>query len=278
VSLAKTIAICIQRATSRYQQRWIGAAIHHPYIAHLGGRQIRKDTTWAGHLIGSALTTPHKQWQAFNCTATKAQEFLDDCRKWYRLCVYGAHRAGQQIPALVKDNTTTLAFSNGSVIHSRPPTMRNVVGVRDSVLLNEAGVIPNAGELYEALYPIVREARGQGKDAQFIIISNACRVGLWWHTFFTQTVLGESSWHPITTTWEEAKKGQGWRTSRIKAEREAILRDISLPAFLQWYMCRWRSASEGFFEGSLLDASARDTSTHLTVDDWLRPQTFRPRS
>ncbi len=256
---AAALGEAIRRSQNVYQRQWLNTARTAPYIAHLGGRQIRKDTTWAAHLVGGCVSTPHKQWQAFNCTATKAQEFLDDCRKWNTLFGWSCSRAGVSYPRLVVDNATTLKWDNGAVIRSRAPTLRNVVGVRDSVLLNEAGVIPHAQQLYEALYPIVRESRSQGRDAQFVIISNACRKGQWWDEFWSGRVMGgNSSWTPIQTTWEDAKRGQGWTDAQIAEERTQILRDISTPAFLQWYMCVFRSASEGFFESELLDKASVD--------------------
>ena len=135
--------------------------------------------------------------------------------------------------------------------------------------------MPNAGALFEAMYPIVRESRRQNPErkSKFIIASNATRIGTWWWEFWTtQVEKGASNFFGVQTTWEDALRGQGYTEAQIKAERASILRDISLPAFLQWYMCVWRSASEGYFEADLLDRSGYDPGD-LSPEDFMRHQT-----
>lgn len=275
VSATHAIAQAVGAAMARYQQRWLHLAFSHPYLAHLGGRQIRKDTTYSGGCVWQCLTTPHKEWQAFSCTDPKAQEFLGDCRRWNALFTYALERAGLAAPKVVTDNAHVLAWDNGASIKSRSPTVRSAVGIRGSVLLNEVGVIPHAQSLYEAAYPIVSEARSNGKDAQMIVISNASRKGTWWHRFWTSTVLkGKGGWRGILTTWEGAKRALGWTRRQIEKARKRIVESIGVGAFGQWYECKWRSPEEGFFSHALLEAAAYDPGI-LTPEDLLRaPQTI----
>lgn len=273
---AQIIAQAIAAASAGYQRRWLHLSYQHPFLAHLGARQIRKDTSYSCLCVSQALSTPHKEWQAFSCTEGKAQEFLEDCRRWYKLFCYALDRAGRQAPALIKDSVHTLAFSNGSVIRSRAPTVRSAVGIRGSVFLNEVGVIPHAKSLYEAAYPIVSEARAAGRDAQMIVVSNASRKGTWWHGFWTGVVAkGKGAWRGILTTWEGAKRALGWTRHQITQAKRQIIESIGGGAFGQWYECKWRSPEEGFFPHHLLETRGYDPATALEALDLTRlPQTI----
>ena len=265
----------LRRALRPYQLAWVAALMTSPYLLHIGGRQIGKDTTWAAPATLQCMSEGHRQWSCFSSTGPKASEFLDDCRRWSRAFGDAYRRAGQRPPALTKDNATTLQWDNGAVIHSRASTLRSVVGIRDNVLLNEIGTIPHQRELFEAAYPVVRQARANGNNARMIVISNATRLGTWLHEFATTTANDPASgWTAINTPWSETVRSMGWTESRIAEERAQIIASIGIGAFNQWFECQWRSASEGFYAATLLDSISYDPAILSPADLTDLPQTI----
>lgn len=275
MSLHREIQTGLSHCLRSYQLQWIAAAASTPYLVHTGGRQIGKDTTWSAPPVAQCMVESGRQWNAFSSTAPKASEFLDDCRKWAKIIAAAFQKSGHRAPQLVTDNATTLAWDNGSKVISRAPTLRSVVGIRDSVLINEIGVIPHQRALFEAAYPVVRQARANGHDAQMVIISNTTRQGTWLHEFVTTTATDPASgWSHLSTPWSETVRSMGWSEQRIQNERAQIVSSIGLAAFNQWFECHWRSASEGFFSGSLLDSAAYDPRELSPADLTDLPQTI----
>jgi hypothetical protein len=257
--LADELGELMRLALYPYQRDWVALARREPYVAHLGGRQIGKDHTYAFVCTSQMMIESRREWQVFSATDDKAMEFLADCKRWVPAIAFAFRRAGIRPPSLIVDNVHRLGFSNGSIITSRAPTLRRVVGVRDSVLLNEIGVVPGARGMIEGAYPVVSEARSQGRDARYVLVSNASRVGSDWHAYWMETVADRlSDWRPCVSRWSDCKRSLGWSEDKIAAERSRIVRMIGLGAFLQWYECEWRSAADGYLAPSLLDACGYD--------------------
>ena len=275
MTLAHEITRGLSHCLRSYQADWIAQAARTPYVVHTGGRQIGKDLTWSAPPVAQCMVEPNRQWNAFSSTAPKASEFLDDCRKWTRVLSAAFEKSGHRPPQITTDNATTLAWDNGSRVTSRASTLRSVVGMRGSVILNEIGTIPHQRALFEATYPVVRQARANDLDAQLVVISNTTRQGTWLHEFVTTTARDPASgWLHINTPWSETVRAMGWSEGRIARERAQIVASIGVAAFNQWFECHWRSASEGFFPAALLDASSYDPAS-LTVSDLTElPQTI----
>lgn len=275
MTLQREIQTGLSHCLRRYQLAWLALSVAAPYLVHTGGRQIGKDTTWSAPPVVQCMVEDGQQWNAFSSTAPKASEFLDDCRKWTKVVGAAFAKSGRRPPQLTTNNATTLAWDNGSRVTSRASTLRSVVGMRGSVILNEIGTIPHQRALFEATYPVVRQARANGHDAQLVVISNTTRIGTWLHEFVTTTASDPASgWTHINTPWSETVRSMGWTESRIAEERAQIIASIGIGAFNQWFECQWRSASEGFYAATLLDSISYDPAILSPADLTDLPQTI----
>ena len=234
-----------------YQARWIDdiLASKHGRVAVLGGRQIGKDFILAGFLASfRALTRPHHTVNVVSSTDHHAKQMVLDIRRWLRLL---APHFGVTIEK-GRDSKKEIALSNGSAIFSHASTPRALVGQRGDVILNEIGIIPHAEELYQAAYPIYTGARDNGKPAILVLISNASPRGTFWHRFWTDPE--RRGWVDIVAKWSDCMRSMGRSEEWIAETRETRVRDFGMPAFLQWYECVWRAASEGYIPDGLLRA------------------------
>ncbi len=246
-----------------YQRDWITRTITAPTgrIAVLGGRQIGKDFVLAGFVSAyRACTIRHHTVNVVSSTDHHAKQMILDIRRWLELI---APLFGVAIEK-GRDSKKEVALSNGSAIFSHASTPRALVGQRGDVILNEIGIIPHGEELYQAAYPIYTGARDNGKPALLMLVSNAAARGTFWHRFWTDPE--RKGWVDIVAKWSDCMRSMGRSAEWIAEKREQYIRDLGMPAFLQWYECVWRAASEGYLPEGLLRAH---TYTHIPKEVYL---------
>lgn len=232
-----------------YQREWIADVLRSQTgrVAVLGGRQIGKDFILAGFVSAfRACVIPHHTVNVVSSTDHHAKQMILDIRRWLDLL---APLFGASIEK-GRDSKKEVALSNGSVIFSHASTPRALVGQRGDVILNEIGIIPHAEELYQAAYPIYTGARDNEKPAILMLVSNASPRGSFWHRFWTDPE--RSGWTDIVATWSDCMRSMGRSDLWIAERRARYVADLGLPAFLQWYECVWRAASEGYLPEGLL--------------------------
>ncbi len=267
-TLREVITAVLKDRLRPYQLGWCDGLERHSFAAILGGRQIGKDYTIAFYCVAKALLEPGSIWNTFSASAKHAGQWLEDCRVAYRFVMATAAHVGIVLPELggpLKDNVTTIELGNGSWIYSNASTVRSAVGLRGSVLLNEIAVLPNAKDMFDAVYPIVEGAIDNGRNGKLMIVSNASRRGTWWHEWFTGAA--SDGWHKMTTTWEAAVRSMGRRVKWIGKSKAAKIKRLGVGGYAQWYDCKWRASEEGYLPLWLID---RQT--------WGRPgRLFTPR-
>lgn len=266
-ALGEIIQDCIRRILREYQLEWLLALDRYSFVAILGARQIGKDLALALYAVAKGLLEPGSAWNTFSASAKHASQWLDDCRLCYAFIRQATILRGCPLPALgegLKNNVTRLELPGGSAIMSNASTVRSAVGLRGSVLFNECGVLGNAREMYEALYPIVEGARDNGRPAKMIMVSNASARGTWWHDWWTGS--GSRGWHRITTTWTDAmrrrarKDGSRLLSAEWIAASEALkIERLGVGGYAQWYACQWRAVEDGYLPVAMLERQTYDT-------------------
>lgn len=232
-----------------YQRDWIGEimACESEQVAVLGGRQIGKDAILCALLAAfRAVTLPGHTVNVCSSTDDHAKQMVVDIRVW--LGVFGPLYGVR--PVKGRDSKKEISLSNGSTIFSHASTPRALVGQRGDVFLNEIGVIPHAEELYQAAYPVVTGARDNGNPGLLMLVSNASRRGSFWHLFWTNPE--REGWLDITARWSDCMRSRGKSEEWITERRAKYIRDLGMPAYLQWYECVWRAASEGYIPEALI--------------------------
>ena len=270
VNLQDIITGVFRRVLRTYQLDWLRGLEHHAYCAILGGRQIGKDLTLAFYATAKALMEAGTTWNTFSASAKHANQWLQDCRVAYRLIRETTKALGAPLPMLGddgrKDNVTTIELHNGSFIHSNASTVKSAVGLRGSVLLNEIGVLANAKDMYEAVYPIVEGAIDNGRAGKMMIVSNASRRGTFWHQWYTGAL--SAGWHKTETTWESAMLSRGMDTDWTAESKTQKISRLGLGGYSQWYDCKWRASEEGFLSLATIDRQTYGPA---------RPRRYTPR-
>lgn len=248
---ARLASAYIDTALRPYQRLWLDAIQQTGFAAILGGRQIGKDWT-LGAFVALRLWIPDDQWNTSSATRDHAKAFLSDVRTHYTRLADACRALSLPYPKLTVDAKQELATDWGSGVASHASTERSIVGRRGSFILNEVSQIPDAEALFEAAYPIVTGARGNGREAFFIIVGNASHQGSYWQTLWDG--LNSRRWQRVITPWSAAMRLWGMPGAQIDAERERILSDLGLGVFQQWYECQWRPVGSYFYHPALLEA------------------------
>ncbi len=265
----------IARILRRYQIAWLANPA--AFLAHLGARQIGKDFTWALRVALDMVCGPGTLWNALSATARHAATFLSDVRKHIQALLAIMDFCGLKPWEITKDSHTVLWLDNDSQVESHAATVRAVVGRRGNVLMNEVGVVPAAGQLYEAALPIVEGQLDIGARARFVMISNACPQGLFWHQLWTGR--RSKGWAKVTSTWRAcfanwlAQRGEPrWKVQRwIVAKVKARVRKLGSAAYKQWYGCEFRHPSQSYLDNLLLDRAGYDPDNVWDHKDPKRP-------
>ncbi len=123
-----------------------------------------------------------------------------------------------RLPALMRENSSELAWDNGSRVLSLPATTNAGRSLTASfVILDEAAFLAWAEQLYTALKPTID---GGGK---LIILSTANGVGNLFHRLWNRAAQGYGSFFPIFLPWTA-------RPGRDAAWYQRVLEDADDPA------------------------------------------------
>lgn len=123
-----------------------------------------------------------------------------------------------RLPALMRENSSELAWSNGSRVLSLPATPNAGRSLTASfVVLDEAAFLAWAEQLYTALKPTID---GGGK---LIILSTANGVGNLFHRLWNRAAAGYGSFTPIFLPWTA-------RPGRDAAWYQRVVEDADDPA------------------------------------------------
>lgn len=248
----------LQRILRGYQSGWLRDLMTHPYVMMLGARQIGK-SMFVALFIAIILCAdrrrfePPREWTCLSSTRPHAVKLAREIKKFMELILKVRAANGYVVPTFDVANTEEIILSNGNSVQVRAATMRSVVGCRDNVLIDEIGVVPDQEQVFETAYPIVQQARANGRDAHMIVISNATHRGTWWHQEFTGS--RKKDFLRLTAKWDDCMRRMGRSSEWIKRESERIVDSIGAPAFQQWYQCQWRSLGGSYFSPELLNAS-----------------------
>ncbi len=149
-------------------------------IIILKARQLGISWICCGYVLWRCLFQPGQLVLLFSKSQDDADELLRRVKVLYERLPEWLLRA---CPSVVKDNTTVLAWSNGSRVRSLPATKSAGRSLTASVVvLDEAAFLVWADVLYGALKPTID---GGG---QLIILSTANGIGNLFHRLWTRAV------------------------------------------------------------------------------------------
>lgn len=170
-------------------------------ILILKARQLGISWLCCSYALWLCLFQPGKVALLFSKGQNEANELLRRVRVLYeRLPEWFKEKS----PKLVKSNTTTLEWDNGSRIISLPATQSAGRGMTASlVILDEAAFLKWGTELYTALKPTI-DAGGQ-----LIILSTANGLGNLFHRLWIRAAKGLSDFKTIFLPWH-ARPGRTW--------------------------------------------------------------------
>jgi phage FluMu gp28-like protein len=263
------ISYYIEKAFRNYQKRWLSNKA--PFVANTGPRQVGKDYTYSGGCSIDCIAQPETIWNIVSATRIQAAQFIGDAKRHCEaiLAALAAELPNSAVPKAEYKNAE-IVFSNGSILKMLSATPQSIVGNRGNFLFNEVGINVNAEEVYETAFPIVTGARDNGKNARFIMVSNATKRG----RFYEQFINGARSkyFHKIIGTWrgyfsEWLSGDLNWAAFDVERwlnKRETIYKSsIGARAFGQWFNCLFTDSSGNFFSEDLLDSISVDTFDYL---------------
>tara|TARA_R110000868_G_scaffold13711_10_gene63631 strand:- start:7044 stop:8615 length:1572 start_codon:yes stop_codon:yes gene_type:complete len=162
---------------------------------------------------------------------------------------------------LVKDNSHSLKFLNGSEIKSKSSSKQSGRSVAGSLLiLDEAAFIENIDTIWAAAFPIV------STGGSVIALSTVNGVGNWFHNQYTLAKRGESSFHAIDINWKDHpqyKRHEGYEHLYEKLSRQnppiniddwekTTRGGISYKEWLQEYEAEFLGTGDTFVDGEIL--------------------------
>lgn len=174
----------------------------------LKARQLGISWLCCGYALWLCLFQPGKLVLLFSMGQAEANELLRRITVLYeRLPEWLRDTA----PALVKANTDTLEWANGSRIKSLPASQHAGSGYTASlVILDEAAKLAFANKLFAALKPTI-DAGGQ-----LIVLSTANGIGNLFHLLWTRATRGANAFTTIFLPWwSRPGRDQAWYAAQL---------------------------------------------------------------
>lgn len=165
----------------------------HRLVLILKARQLGISWLCCAYALWLCLFHPGKVVLLFSKGQGEANELLRRVKVLYERLPLWLQQAG---PKLQKNNTTVMAWSNGSRIESHPATQNAGRSLTASlVILDECGFLQWATQLYTAMKPVID---GGG---QLIVLSTANGIGNLFHRLWSRTVKKLTNFHSIFLPW-----------------------------------------------------------------------------
>ena len=165
----------------------------HRLILILKARQLGISWLSCAYALWMCLFAPGKVVLLFSKGQNDANEMLRRIKVLHERL---PEQLRDQLPQVIRSNTTQFGFDNGSRIESLPASQNAGRGLTASlVILDEAAFLQWATTLYTALKPVID---GGGS---FIVLSTANGLGNLFHRLWTKAKAGQNKFHCIFLPW-----------------------------------------------------------------------------
>ena len=232
-------------------------------------RQAGCTTLVAAYSLWKCLFTPHFKVVILSKDDDASMEVLTRMKTAY-----------DELPAqlqrgLVKDNSHSLKFVNGSEIKSKSSSKQSGRSVAGSLLiLDEAAFIENIDTIWAAAFPII------STGGSVIALSTVNGVGNWFHNQYVAARRGESSFNAIDINWKDhpqykRHKGYEHLYEKLLKQNPPINIDdwekttrggISYKEWLQEYEAEFLGTGDTFVDGEVL----KQLKEQINNDFWTK--------
>jgi hypothetical protein len=201
------------------QQDALAAMERERLLVILKARQLGVSWLACAYTLWLCATQPGRTVLTFSQGQLEANELIARV-----LFLADHHQDRAALPALVTQNTTELAWANGSRIKSLPATKRAGRSFTASlVILDEFAFMAYPADLYAAVKPTID---GGGK---LFIISSADGQGTPYHRFWQAAAEGRNRFTTMFLPWTaRPDRGATWRDERLQetaGPAAAVLRE-----------------------------------------------------
>jgi hypothetical protein len=205
------------------QKDLIRVIVSERLVIILKARQLGISWAVCAYALWLSVLFPGKQILLFSLGEDEASELLRRVQVLYERL---PEELKEALPALEKDNTGLLVWSNGSRIRSMPATQRAGRSLTASVvIMDEAAHMMWADKLYTAAKPTMD---GGG---QLIIVSTANGLGNLFHALWVRAVAGLNKFRTVFLPWwSRPGRDEAWYAERVTEESDPLRIKQEYPA------------------------------------------------